>query len=373
MAGDLLLFGVQPDRTPNRLLPVTRLGVDLTACWRPRVGMVTHGIALAQAMVDLAEPRDLVLLSSRERVPGLSGEYEAVLSPHRHELANKLLWLPAVESDAGLDAILYPYWPPPPRRRVSAPPAAFFVHDLAFRLRPAEVPWQQRAYLGSLLPPALRAARAVFVPSRATASDLLASYPLPGLAERVRVVPEGPTPLPAPAPLPAGLEPGFILAVGTLEARKNYGRLVEAYRTLPDPPPLVLAGRPGWNGDRPPQGPGVRVLGHVDDATLAGLYRGAALLAFPSLYEGFGLPLLDALNCGLPALVGDRGALPELAGDAALAVDVESSPAIAEGLRRLLADAALRKRLAAAGRRRAKAYSWRGAAQAVLETMAGIA
>jgi glycosyltransferase involved in cell wall biosynthesis len=296
-----------------------------------------------------------------------------VLSPHRSELANKLLWLPAVEPDAGLDAVLYPYWPPPPRRRASAPPAAFFVHDLAFRLRPDEVPWQQRAYLGSLLPPALRSAAAVLVPSHATEADLLACYPLPGLAERVRVVPEGPTPLPAPAPLPAGLEPGFILAVGTMEARKNYARLVEAYQSIPDPPPLVVAGRPGWNGDRPPAGPGVKVLGHVDDAVLAGLYEGAALLAFPSLYEGFGLPLLDAMSRGLPALVGDRGALPELAGEAALAVDAESSAAIAEGLRRLLLDAALRKRLGAAGRRRARRYTWREAGRAVLETMASIA
>jgi glycosyltransferase involved in cell wall biosynthesis len=173
--------------------------------------------------------------------------------------------------------------------------------------------------------------------------------------------------------LPDGLEPGFILAVGTLEARKNYPRLVEAYRSLRTAPPLVVAGRPGWNGDRPPQGPGVKVLGHVDDATLAGLYQGAALLAFPSLYEGFGLPLLDAMSRGLPALVGDRGALPELAGEAALAVDAESSAAIADGLQRLLTDAALRKRLGAAGRRRAKAYSWRAAGQAVLETMAAIA
>jgi glycosyltransferase involved in cell wall biosynthesis len=332
--------------------------------------MVTHAVALAQSILERAEAGSLVLFSSRERVPGLDGGYEAVLSPHRHEVANKLLWLPPVEAAAGLDAILYPYWPPPPRRRAGAPPAAFFVHDLAFRLRPAEVPWQQRAYLGTVLPPALRSARAVFVPSQATEADLLACYPIPGLAERVRVVPEGPTPLPPPARLPDGLEPGFILAVGTLEARKNYRRLVDACRRLADAPPLVIAGRPGWNGDRPPEGPGVRLLGHVDDATLAGLYEHAAVLAFPSLYEGFGLPLLDAMSRGLPSLVGNRGALPELAGEAALAVDAESAAAIADGLRRLLTDGALRKRLSAAGRRRAKAYTWRGAAEAVLETMA---
>jgi glycosyltransferase involved in cell wall biosynthesis len=336
--------------------------------------MVTHALALSGALLEAGGPGSFTVFSSRERVPGLPAGYEAVLSPHRHEVANKLLWFPSVERASGLDAILYPYWPPPPRRRPGAPPAAFFVHDLAFRLRPDEVPWQQRAYLGTVLPPALRNAAAVLVPSLSTGSDLLASYPYPGIADRVHPVAEGPTPLPAPGPLPAGVEPGFVLAVGTLEARKNYGRLVAALASIPDAPPLVVAGRPGWNGERPPaEGKGVRILGHVDDATLAGLYEHASVLAFPSLYEGFGLPLLDAMARGLPALIGDRGALPELAGQAALAVDAESTEAIAAGLRRLLGEAAFRNKLAAAGRRRARGYSWESAAELVLGHLARIA
>jgi glycosyltransferase involved in cell wall biosynthesis len=334
--------------------------------------MVTHAVALSSALLEAGGPGSFTVFSSRERLAGLPSGYEAVLSPHRHEVANKLLWFPSVEAASGLDAILYPYWPPPPRRRQGAPAAAFFVHDLAFRLRPDEVPWQQRAYLGTVLPPALRRAAAVLVPSLSTGSDLLASYPYPGLADRVHPVGEGPTPLPAPAALPEGIEPGFILAVGTLEARKNYGRLVAALASIPDAPPLVVAGRPGWNGERAPAGGGVKILGHVDDATLAGLYENASLLAFPSLYEGFGLPLLDAMARGLPALIGDRGALPELAGQAALAVDVESTEAIAGGLRRLLGEAALRKKLATAGRRRAKDFRWDSAAELVLRHLSDI-
>jgi glycosyltransferase involved in cell wall biosynthesis len=352
---------------------VARYGVDLTACWRQRVGMVTHGVELTRALLELGGAEHFTLFSSRERVPGLGDGGEAVLSPHRNELANKLLWFPAVEAASGLDAILYPYWPPPPRRRAGAPPAALFVHDLAFRLRPDEVPWQQRAYLGTVLPPALRSAAAVFVPSLATGSDLLAAYPYPGLADRLKVVAEGPTPLPEDGALPAGLEPGFVLAVGTLEDRKNYGRLVSAHAAIAGAPPLVFAGRKGWNGSGHPSGPGVRVLGHVDDETLAALYREAAVLAFPSLYEGFGLPLLDAMARGLPALVGDRGALPELGGEAALAVDPESTEAIAAGLRRLLGEAPLRRRLATAGRRRAKGFTWPAAAEIVLNSLAAIA
>jgi glycosyltransferase involved in cell wall biosynthesis len=335
--------------------------------------MVTHALSLASALLQAGWAENFTIFSSRERVPGLPTGYEAVLSPHRHEVANKLLWFPSVEAGSGLDAVLYPYWPPPPRRRPGAPPAAFFVHDLAFRLRPGEVPWQQRAYLGTILPPALRKASAVLVPSLSTGSDLLDCYPYPGLADRVHPVGEGPTPLPAAGALPEGVEPGFILAVGTLEARKNYGRLVAALASIPDAPPLVVAGRQGWNGERAPDGSGVRVLGHVDDATLAGLYANAAVLAFPSLYEGFGLPLLDAMARGLPALIGDRGALPELAGQAALAVDAESTEAIAAGLRRLLGEAGLRKKLAAAGRRRARDFSWDSAAELVLGHLLWIA
>ncbi|HVD01294.1 MAG TPA: glycosyltransferase family 1 protein [Candidatus Dormibacteraeota bacterium] len=351
---------------------MARFGVDLTAAWRPRVGMVTLAVELTRALLGLAPSRSLVVFSSRERVPGLDGDYEAVFSPHRNELANKFLWLPPVEALSSLDAILYPFWPQPPIRRRGAPPAVLFVHDLAFRLRPDEVPWQQRAYLGTVLPPALRSAAAVLAPSLATADDLLAVFPLPGLEARLRVVGEGPTPLPPPGALPPGLEPGFVLAVGTLEPRKNYDRLAAAHAALAGAPPLVIAGRPGWTGDAPPGGPGVRLLGHVDDATLAALYANASLLAFPSLYEGFGLPLLDAMSRGLPALVGDRGALPELAGEAALVVDPESIEAIAGGLRRLLAEAPLRRRLAAAGKKRAAGFSWAATAQQVLDTLAAI-
>src|ERR1700694_2744777 len=230
--------------------------------------MVTHALALSAALLQPGGPESFTVFSCRERVPGLPAGYEAVLSPHRHEVANKLLWFPAVEAGSGLDAILYPYWPPPPRRRRDAPPTAFFVHDLAFRLRPDEVPWQQRAYLGTVLPAALRNAAAVLVPSLSTGSDLLACYPYPGLVDRVHPVAEGPTPLPAAGALPAGVEPGFILAVGTLEARKNYGRLVDALASIPDAPPLVVAGRPGWNGEGGPVGSRVTVLGHGDDANL---------------------------------------------------------------------------------------------------------
>ncbi len=358
------------------------VGIDLTACWRPRAGMVTVALGLTERMLAGGGGRRYTLFCSRERPDALApGDFRAVLSPYRHEVLNKLRWLPAVEADAGLDAMLYPYWPCPPRRRAHAPPAAMLVHDLAFRVRPREVPWQQRIYMGSILPGALRRAAAVLAPSEATRRDLLEHYPLPGLAARTTVVTEGwSLGAVAPGSLPEGLEPGFLLAVGTIEPRKNYPRLLAAYRLLrarSGAPPLVVVGRVGWAFgsalDELRAEPGVRLLSDVDDPTLRALYQAAGALAFPSLYEGFGLPLLEAMADGLPAVAGDAGALPELAGDAALLVDPTDVEAIAAGLERALCDGELRARLAAAGRRRAAGYTWAAAAGAALEVLDRIA
>src|SRR5713101_8134639 len=152
--------------------------------------MLTVAVELARALVDGRDGDDFTLLCSRERPAALAGlDCEAVLAPYRHEVVLKARWLPMVEPQLGCDAILYPFWPSPPRRRRGAPPAAVYIHDLAFRLRAAEVPWQQRAYLGTVVGPALRNASAVLVPSETTRRDLLDCYPLPGLEARVSVVP----------------------------------------------------------------------------------------------------------------------------------------------------------------------------------------
>ena len=353
--------------------------------------MLTVAVELSRALIADRQGDDYVLLCSRERPSSLDDQAaEAVFAPYRHELVLKSTWLPTVEPELEADAILYPYWPSPPFRRAGAPPAAVFVHDLAYRIRPAEVPWQQRLYLGAVMPRALRAAHAVLVPSRTTRDDLLRMYASPGLDKKIDVINEG---LPAGAaagPLPDRVEPGFILAVGTIEPRKNYPRLLAAYRQLrgrgaipfiingrPGVPQLVIAGRPGWAyGDtleRIGAEPGVRYLGHVDEPTLAALYESASVLALPSLYEGFGLPLLEAMARGLPAVVGSTGALPELAGDAAVVVNAEDVGAIATGLEKVLADESLREKLGEEGRRRAADFTWARAAAQTREILRRIA
>jgi alpha-1,3-rhamnosyl/mannosyltransferase len=157
----------------------------------------------------------------------------------------------------------------------------------------------------------------------------------------------------------------YVLAVGTLEPRKNLPALIEAFTGLPDTHDLVLVGARGWEtGEtqaaiaRHPDR--IKALGHVPDADLASLYAGAALFAYPSLYEGFGLPVLEAMAAGAPVLTSGISSLPEVAGEAAVLVDPRSADSIREGLRRGLSDPP------PGGRERARTFSWARYAQQIV-------
>jgi alpha-1,3-rhamnosyl/mannosyltransferase len=172
------------------------------------------------------------------------------------------------------------------------------------------------------------------------------------------------------------LDRPYILSVGTLEPRKNLVRLVRAYRRLVArgaPHTLVLAGAMGWRSkglmaELMVEGPGRVVLaGHVGPVDLDALYRGAAAFAYPSLYEGFGLPVLDALARGVPSVVSTSSSLPEVAGEAAIPVDPRSVAGITEALERVTTDVALAQRLREAGLARAARFTWEETARRTLE------
>jgi glycosyltransferase involved in cell wall biosynthesis len=253
-------------------------------------------------------------------------------------------------------------------------PLVATVHDLAFRHYPDAYPAAGRRYHERSARIVADEAARVLVPSEATARDLAELYGVD--RGRVTITPLGVEVPSEPDRAGAegllrdlGVRGPFLLAVGTLEPRKNLPRLLAAFGETAGELPdhwLVVVGPVGWGPRLRPTWDSVRVklAGRVDDATLHALYQAADGLAYPSLYEGFGLPVLEAMAHGTPVLTSDRSSLPEVAGDAALLVDPLDRAAIAAGLVRLAGDGALRRRLAEAGRRRAARFTWRATAAA---------
>ena len=169
--------------------------------------------------------------------------------------------------------------------------------------------------------------------------------------------------------LPPLARENIILSVGAIQKRKNLARLVEAFEAVNGDWRLVLAGSAGYGAaaieariQSSPARDRIQVTGYVSNHELSRWYARASIFAFPSLDEGFGMPVLEAMAAGIPVLTSDRSALPEVAGTAAVLVDPERTEAIAEGLRRLTQDAELRQTLARLGRERANLFSWKHAA-----------
>jgi glycosyltransferase involved in cell wall biosynthesis len=179
---------------------------------------------------------------------------------------------------------------------------------------------------------------------------------------RIRVVHHGVHP---PAPSPSSPKEQLILSVGALQKRKNTAALVRAFEHCPASWKLVLAGSFGHGAEdalslieNSPRRPDIEVTGYVDDAALEHLYARASLFAFPSLDEGFGMPVLEAMARGIPVLASNLSALPEVCGDAALLVDPSSVEAIHDGLRQLIDSESLRARLIQRGHARARQFTW---------------
>jgi glycosyltransferase involved in cell wall biosynthesis len=259
-------------------------------------------------------------------------------------------------------------------------PAVPILYDL-LAFDPAMSPARRTALIERItLGPALRRSAAIIAISQATADALAARHPRVARLTTVARLGSAPTLLSAIDPGEAAKLPpaGFVLAVGTLEPRKNLPRLVDAYRQLPaelkERHRLVVVGALGWDtvdtlGALRSLGERCTMLGQVSDAVLAELYRRCAVFCYPSLGEGFGLPVLEAMAAGAAVLTSNVSSLPEVGGDAVAYADPRRVEDIATQLASLLADEPRRARLAAAARRRAGEFSWGEFADRVLETL----
>ena len=222
-----------------------------------------------------------------------------------------------------------------------------------------------------LLSRCLKRAAFVFTISESTKKDLIKRFPWMD-GEKISMVGAGPTMMKSEIRRQRSeIKRKHILCIGTLCPRKNQLRLIEAFSKIDTDAQLILIGSRGWHDAdiirKVKETPRVCWLGYVSDEQLQEFLETSTLFAFPSLYEGFGFPVLDAMILGIPVLTSRRGSLEEVAGDAAVFVDPEDVFSIGDGLKKLLSDESLRRELQEKGLQRAKSFSWKHVIEKILD------
>lgn len=397
---------------------------DLSAAAQQSAGISRYETQLAHALLNLDGPEHFGFFCVNPDAANPTGRLDATLTQLSHKAivtSNKawrlksLLWHLARRTR---DNLVIPESLPRPRifhgmDYIAPPlktPSVITVHDLSFLLFPQFHSPYNRLYLRLALPFSLTKASRILADSEQTGKDLINRYGSK-ISERLRVVPLGLSDesyfqdLPLPE-IQQGLAKynldyrSFILTVGTIEPRKNQVRLVTAFAELlknwngPEntKPSLVLVGKSGWQGEyerlnaeaakhglnvqenspRTAHGQ-ILMLTKVEDDELKTLYQGAALTCYVSLYEGFGLPALEAMASGSPLISADNSSLPEVVGEAALLIDATDTNQLARNMQTLLTNQALAEKLRISGRQRAKQFTWQRTAELTRQTYQEIA
>jgi glycosyltransferase involved in cell wall biosynthesis len=381
-----------------------RIGIDITAAVRQGAGIGRFTRELIHALMALDSPHEYALFAATGGLPRAITEsrltYITQPATNHHltfEICNlrflsddwlHRLWhrarLPIpIEAIMGrVDLFHEPDFVLPPTRPGTR--TVLTVHDLTFIRDPESAFPRLRHYLNRVVPRSVARATHILADSLATQKDLTELFGTPPV--KITVLYGGVdarfVPVLEPERLTAvraryGIGEGpFILGIGTIQPRKNYQRLIQAFANIKSQIPsleLVIVGSKGWMYDTifsevKRLGLESQVLfpGFVDDDDLPALYSAAEMLAYPSIYEGFGLPILEAMACGTPVVTSNTSSLPELAGNAALLVEPTDVGAIAAAMRRLWQDADLRHRLVADGSDQARKFTWEKAAMQLL-------
>jgi glycosyltransferase involved in cell wall biosynthesis len=375
-----------------------RIALDYTAAIRQGAGIGQYVRSLVQAMLEQdAHTRYTLLTSGRpteehsfpraENVRGrsllISDRYLTILWYRWRVpiLANYITG--PVDIYHGLDFVL-----PPLSKKTRK---IVTVYDLAFLEHPETAFPTVSAYLNKVVPEAVERADVVAAISQATKQSLITHYHTP--AEKIVVIPCGVGPqfqrVTDPVALAEvrskfALQQPFIFSVGTLEPRKNHIGLIRAFHEMQQKKPssmlLAIAGGKGWMYEETQDlvkelrlEEQVRFLGRISEHELITLYSLAEMFAYPSFFEGFGIPPLEAMACGVPVITSNTSSLPEVAGDAALLVDPHDTHAIADALSRLAEDEQLREELRQRGYKQTQHYTWTGAATKMLKVYQQVA
>jgi glycosyltransferase involved in cell wall biosynthesis len=362
--------------------------IDLSAAAHERAGLGRYATALGEAMLAhgasltafVNDPRESHLRPPLSDLPTRS----AHLPRKRWRLRAAASYFGAPAMDRIVPGVALFHATEHLLPKLARARSVFTLHDVAYLLFPEHHLPRNRIYLRTMMPRFLRRADRVIAVSENTRNDALRSYHVD--PEKIEVIPEGVEPRFRPGvdrdevarvrdryTLPER----FILSVGTIEPRKNHLTLVEAYASLRSRHPevgLVIAGGKGWLYERffervRALGLDDRVLftGHVPDDDMPALLNAAEVFAFPSEFEGFGLPPLEAMACGIPVVSSNAASLPEVVGDSGMLVPPHDVAGWVDALDHLLRDAALRAAFAARGIARARRFTWDAAAERTLE------
>jgi glycosyltransferase involved in cell wall biosynthesis len=386
-----------------------QIGIDYTSAARQRAGIGRYTRELVRALLALDGAHRYTIFAATGGLPEehWPGEIDRLRGIRDRGLVIRSvpvsddwlarLWhrlrlpIPVELVTGRLDVFYSPDFTLPPTR--PATHTLLTIHDLSFVRHPDAFVPALRRYLERVVPRSIKQADVVLADSAHTRSDLMTLFGTPsskievitpGVDARFRPQPGSTAAAESPQASPPlterlrqryGIEDlPYVLSVGTLQPRKNYVRLIRAFAETrscrgPDgsPTQLLIVGGHGWlyedvlaEADKHDR---VRLLGFADDEDLPALYRGASLFAFPSLYEGFGLPVLEAMACGVPVVCSNTSSLPEVAGDAALLVDPLDVEGLSAALDRALKDRELRRRMVDRGLTQAAHFTWERSAR----------
>ncbi len=370
-----------------------RIGIDVTSALTQGGGIGRYTRELVRALVSLESANQYTLFSAR--VPGILPVQRPLPEgpgiAHRPAFLNERwlyrVWyrlrlpLPVQLFTGQIDLFHSPDFVLPPVSR--GIPTLLTVHDLSFLHYPHTFPESLVTYLNRVVPWSVARADHILADSESTKQDLINFWSVP--AQKISVLYSGVSSAYSPHSDQAALaevksryglgQAPYLLSVGTVQPRKNYQMLIRAFAPVARryPHTLAIAGGKGWleeemMAEAARQGIGDRVcfLGFVDDDLLPALYNGASLFAFPSLYEGFGLPVLEAMASGVPAIISSSSSLPEVGGDAALQLPADSVDAWSSGMSAVLGDQARAAAMISAGIIQARRFSWQKAARQLL-------